>query len=305
MDRGHVAQRRVAAQQPVPPLRRLVAQPHARGGPADARVAVQTLRDTRDDVQAAVSRTSSASSSACGNAQPESRSSNRDATIGCALRVGDRLPDLVAQAVARLPRPLRRHAAQLPAEDAIDDVGAGELGLPVGADQRARAQLRQRNRQVVDVRHFVARDARDDVRRALRIGAHFRVAQQLLRPVERVFGERLDDEHVRHHDDHVLHPLGQRREHAARVRPPRHPSSGAAVRRRARAASPGPGRAPLPTSVCDRPRCDARLRRARAPRTVRWRGAQPRCLRSTPSAPTRNPERAPRGCARRNLRRWR
>ena len=80
MDRIHVALRWVAAQQPVPPLRRFVAHPHARGGPADARVPVQTLRDASGDVQAAVSRTSSASSSGCGNAQPESRSSNRFAT---------------------------------------------------------------------------------------------------------------------------------------------------------------------------------------------------------------------------------
>ena len=76
----------------------------------------------------------------------------------CALRVRNGLPDLVAQAVARLPRTLGRHAAQLAPEDAVDDVGAGEFGFLVGADQRARAQLRQRDRQVVDVRDLVGRD---------------------------------------------------------------------------------------------------------------------------------------------------
>ncbi len=193
------------------------------------------------------------------------------------------MTDFVAQTIARLPRPLRRHATQLPAEHARRSTSApAEFLFAIGADQGARAQLRQRNGQVVDVRNFVAGNACD--RRAPRASGprSLRDRPAVAAPT-RTCLRRTFRRSARLPSSRSCFPSAPTTpETSARVHRPHRPSSDAATRRPVRAVSITPDRAPPPTSAYGRLRCDVRLRRARAPRTIRWPDAQPRCLRPTP-----------------------
>ena len=186
----------------------------------------------------------------------------------------------------RARRRASRAAARSPsraagAEDARRRRRRRRTRAPVGAERSVRARSSESacagTRRAASRRlrcSATTRAARSRLRRDLG------VAEQLLAPTRRRPREDLDDQHVRHHRDHVLEPLataaGNSRSRsprrAARIIAQQH-VAGNLRAWRAR------GRARPPTSACARPRRDSRPRRARALRTARcarWASAVPR-----------------------------
>ena len=100
---------------------------------------------------------------------------------------------------------------------AVHHLAAGERAAVDGA-QRARAELRERRAQVLDVRLLVALHEAHHVASRLRRGRDLGIREQLDAPLEGALGEHLDHQHLRHQREHALERLVELRERALGAR---------------------------------------------------------------------------------------